>query len=825
MPTADSNPYAVTTGPDGSVWFSELTGTHRIGRITLAGQITEYNTEVNQIASLVAGPDSALWYVTSSGNSGVVGRMTTDGAFTSFSLGSSTDAYGLTAGPDGALWFGMTVQGQPKVGRITTGGDVTSFTVPVSAYEMTANPQISAITTGPDGALWFLFEGRAEGNDIPVVEKIGRVSLDGQFTLYPLGSELKGLVSIVAGSDGALWFTEYRTHKIGRMTTDGEVAEYDAGPNPFAITSAPDGTLWYTGGDNAVNRITLAPFGISAFYSPNLESALRQITAGPGNSLWFADQSSAAGGNHIGRISLDTPAMPIPQGLTAPQEWVRAASFSWQSLPGTNHYNVCRDGIMIDSTSQPSYTDTQAVVEGPHTYTVTAVDQFGQESWHARQIQIGVDNTAPSISNVAWTLNPIVAGDNTTLTADVADHGLGVVRPVQYRVDGGPAKPMTLSRGKWRAVFSSGLGSQTDLPNGNHAIEIVAGDSIGNVSVFTTQLVVGLPSPTNLAATSPTGLPVLTWQGVTNADHYDVYRDSILLGSTTSLVYSDNTANDGSHSYHVVAVDAFGSTGAASNTITVVVDKTGPAISALTWTSNPLSQGQPTQLSVAANDNLTNVASVEYTVDGNARQPLGYDAATNTWKAVLGANLAVNTYNIEVFVTDGVGNESVGVDVLAVYNATNGYVTGHAKVLPNATDTLPIARDASNNPAKVIVGFTNVKAATSTTPTSGSFDLSYVVKNNKDEFSISSTSVDWLVVPDSLHASILGHATLTVYNGGVQTTTANVSVRFDLTLGSAGSPDHLKIRIYDPGIDPSAAPHWVIDDDVLANGSHLMIRQ
>ena len=46
-----------------------------------------------------------------------------------------------------------------------------------------------------------------------------------------------------------MWFAENATHKIGRITPSGQITEYPlpsrtAGPDK--ITTAPDGTLWFT---------------------------------------------------------------------------------------------------------------------------------------------------------------------------------------------------------------------------------------------------------------------------------------------------------------------------------------------------------------------------------------------------------------------------------------------------------------------------------------------------------------------------------------------------------------------------------------------------
>jgi virginiamycin B lyase len=55
-------------------------------------------------------------------------------------------------------------------------------------------------------------------------------------------------VGIAAGPDGALWFTQSRGRKIGRITTGGAITEYDLPPPsgaPGSITTGPDGALWF----------------------------------------------------------------------------------------------------------------------------------------------------------------------------------------------------------------------------------------------------------------------------------------------------------------------------------------------------------------------------------------------------------------------------------------------------------------------------------------------------------------------------------------------------------------------------------------------------
>ncbi len=327
-------------------------------------------------------------------------------------------------------------------------------------------------------------------------------------------------------------------------------------------------------------------------------------------------------------------------------------------------------------------------------------------------------------------------------------------------------------------------------------------------------------APTGLSAQSPTvQAPLLTWSAVNDADHYDVWRDGHKVDSSVSTNFTDSGAGGGSHVYYVIAVSRFNLSSDPSNVIIVVYDSTPPILGASTWAANPLQQGQTTTLSIPVSDGESDVASVQYAVNGSTPQAMAHDFGSNTWQATFGSSLTASMYNITIIATDLAGNTTITTEILAVYNPSNGYVAGHVKTLPTTSDKLPIALDTSNNPAKLVVGFTNVMA-----PTSGSFDVGYVVKKNKNEFSINSTAISWVVVQDSTHASILGHADLTTYVNGVQTVTQNVSVRFEIVLGTSGAPDHVTVKIYNPGADPNIGlPAYTISDDVIANGSHLMI--
>lgn len=288
LPNRSNGPNSIAAGPDGAMWFTEITGfnTGKIGRITTSGSITEYGIPFpSQPYGIAAGPDGALWFDEQVIPYGQIRRITpTAGSITSYPLPSANlIPLGITAGPDGALWF--TESG--KIGRITTSGSITEYPMPT-----TDSGPSGPITAGPDGALWFT-------ESTIFLSKIGRITTSGSITEYALPNFVVPQ-GITTGPDGALWYTKGSAsgpNTIGRITTDGSVTEYPVDGIPNGITPGPDGALWFTDRANKIGRITTAG-SITEQPVPTADSGLGLIAAGPDGALWFTE--GAAG--KIGRL-------------------------------------------------------------------------------------------------------------------------------------------------------------------------------------------------------------------------------------------------------------------------------------------------------------------------------------------------------------------------------------------------------------------------------------------------------------------------------------------------------------------------------------------
>jgi sugar lactone lactonase YvrE len=144
--------------------------------------------------------------------------------------------------------------------------------------------------------------------------------------LQALVERLGSAHDIAAGPDGNLWFTEYNSGKIGRITTSGAAVEFAlpqfAGvPNPKGIAAGADGNLWFTETTgNRIGRITTT--GTISEFSLPFGSDPYAIAAGADGNLWF----TAYLGNRIGRISPRgaVTTFPIPSAGSFPTALRRA---------------------------------------------------------------------------------------------------------------------------------------------------------------------------------------------------------------------------------------------------------------------------------------------------------------------------------------------------------------------------------------------------------------------------------------------------------------------------------------------------------------------
>lgn len=130
-------------------------------------------------------------------------------------------------------------------------------------------------------------------------------------TQYPASA-----YAITSGPDGNLWFTN--GGNVGKITTSGVitiVSTLAESSQAFDITAGPDGNLWLPeGGTNKIAKVT--PAGVvTEFVVPTPNGAPTAITAGPDGNLWFVENA-----NNVGRITTagSITEFPIPSTPAEP---------------------------------------------------------------------------------------------------------------------------------------------------------------------------------------------------------------------------------------------------------------------------------------------------------------------------------------------------------------------------------------------------------------------------------------------------------------------------------------------------------------------------
>ena len=305
--------------------------------------------------------------------------------------------------------------------------------------------------------------------------------------------------------------------------------------------------------------------------------------------------------------NIDVPYVPAPAlSVSSPTP---EPVLSWTEAGYATSYTIYRDGSEIGTTTSTSFTDSDAPT-GTHTYYVTAVDSAGDISGHSNAPTVNVVSGIPALGTPTFSVNPIVEGGSTTVTVPVVGNEYGITGG-EYFIGTDPGQgngtPMTYSNGVLTATITGSIA-------GNQTVYFRAENSAGWGGTVSAVLDVTVQAPTGLAATTPTSEPDLTWNPVTDASTYDVYRDGSEIGTTSSTSYTDNNVASGSHTYYVVAVDSTGVASSPSSSVGVTVVYAKPVLGNVDFSANPVTEGQSTTVTVDVEGNLYGVTGGEFYV-------------------------------------------------------------------------------------------------------------------------------------------------------------------------------------------------------------------
>ncbi|MGH7722116.1 MAG: virginiamycin B lyase family protein [Candidatus Dormibacteria bacterium] len=324
--------HGITLGGDGNMWVT-LESSAEVARVTPGGTVS-YFALPSQYADpegIAAGSDGNLW-ITEPGTNSIAVVSTAGTVLHEYVAGN--DTYGLptriTAGPDGNLWFTYS-QGtnystafySAAIGRITITGVVTAFPVQccdVSPFDITA---------GPDGNLWFTEQlGNA----------VGKVTPSGSVTEYPLSGRgtLGAPQDITSGPGGKLWFSETNAAQVAAISTDGQTVDlHPLGAGEIAggmLTDSNGTSVWFTDAANDnVGEIDSATGTVNEYGGASPNAGLYELAEGSGGSLWVTEDQLPGVATFQGTVT-PTRTVVFVHGFNGVWQDFRPGGKSWQSL-------------------------------------------------------------------------------------------------------------------------------------------------------------------------------------------------------------------------------------------------------------------------------------------------------------------------------------------------------------------------------------------------------------------------------------------------------------------------------------------------------------
>jgi virginiamycin B lyase len=430
--TFNKPPWAVASGPDGKLWFTENADPGAIGHMDLNGSnLVETQGSTGGLTNnakpydIAAGEDGALWFTLAAAG-GNVARVATDGTITypvTSGLSSNAAPHGIAWGPDGHVWF--TESAIDKVGELDPATGV------VQEYSTSGGSSPEEITVGPDGNLWYTAPGTNE---------VGRVTTDGHVTKWSAPTVSSQPWGIAAGSDGALWFTEANTDKVGRISTDGSsISDFSpAGLNgPHGIVAGGDGALWVLSSNTSGNLVRVAVDQTSTSISAGLTGSRQPWsgTTGPDGNVWFAEHASSG---QLGRVTLAPALKPTVGGPVADTSAQLVLHVRPNGQATTLHVDYGLTGS--------AYSAQSGVIDvgdsgTPQEVKVTLTGLTPSTGYHARVVATNSAGTSSGAEFSFTTLAPLPAPVSNDLPGDPVPT---VLRPVAP----GPGLPAAPALGK-----------------------------------------------------------------------------------------------------------------------------------------------------------------------------------------------------------------------------------------------------------------------------------------------------------------------------------------------------------------------------------------
>ena len=328
-------------------------------------------------------------------------------------------------------------------------------------------------------------------------------------------------------------------------------------------------------------------------------TALRDVYYDGTSAQWSAIQiDSTDNGNLLAADIHFVQQLPAPI-VTAGTDSQGRPTLKWNAVTGAAKYEVYRSYsengpyTKYSTVTGTSYTNTAYLENGTtYYYRVRALNSSGVAGAYSSVVYVTYKQTLPA---------PTVTGGNDaqgrpTLTWNAVT---GAAKYEVYR-----ARSRSGEYIKYSTVTGTSYTNTSYIENGNtYYYKVRALKSDGTAGAWSSIVSVTykqtLPAPTVTGGNDSQGRPTLTWNAVSGAAKYEVYRarsrsgDYIKYSTVTGTSYTNTSyiENGNTYYYKVRALKSDGTAGAWSSIVSVTYKQT---LSAPTVTGGNDSQGRPT---------------------------------------------------------------------------------------------------------------------------------------------------------------------------------------------------------------------------------------
>jgi FtsP/CotA-like multicopper oxidase with cupredoxin domain len=527
-------------------------------------------------------------------------------------------------------------------------------------------------------------------------------------------------------------------HSMGLLGLHQTVIANDGSPLLYSHTVVAD-TLAPGETQDTIATIPLTAASGSKFALYDASLLLRNSSAaGAGGMLTFLALGGALPGGD-GPITSAVTVGPSPTNgtvdvtlsatitagtglnVTAAEYFVDATGADGAGCPFTvasaNMVNVSAT-IPTSGATSPCV-DLATLTSGSHTFYVHGQDDATTPQWGPfSSAVLNLDKAGPATSGLTLAPNPSNGSTDVALSGTASDSATGGsnIAAAEYTIDGGLAVGMNVNAASPIANITASIPAATiaALTDGPHVISVRSQDALGNwgdpatINLIvdtngpTTSGVTATPNPTNgmigfnsstaavrvTAAFADTLSKISAGEGFIDTVGADGTGFIFLpsdgaFNSLSESGYVDiplttiNALGEGTYPIYVHGKDAAGNWG-TTNSVSLVVDKTAPTISAVTLTPNTIAFGLGSvNLAVTASDaGGTGVIAGQYWIDGTATPPANATAFAGTSTAIDTSALAGGVHTVYVRVQDAAMNWSaVSSATLTVVQAIDDALT------------------------------------------------------------------------------------------------------------------------------------------------------